>query len=195
MKGTEKIIAHIQADAKSQADAILAEAEKQCEAIRADYDKKAAQVYAEKVRTGTKACQDQVDSVQRIARMEAKKALLSVKQEMVAKSFDQAQELLTSLPEEQYVAFLAKLAARASVSGDEEIVLNERDRAAVGEAVVKAANALLKGGRLSLSKRTGSFAGGLILSRGNVEANCTAELLVELCRGEMSVEIADMLFA
>ena len=195
MKGTEKIIAHIQADAKSQADAILAEAEKQCEAIRADYDKKAAQVYAEKVRTGTKACQDQVDSVQRIARMEAKKALLSVKQEMVAKSFDQARELLTSLPEEQYVAFLAKLAARASVSGDEEIVLNERDRAAVGEAVVKAANALLKGGRLSLSERTGSFAGGLILSRGNVEANCTAELLVELCRGEMSVEIADMLFA
>lgn len=195
MKGTEKIIAHIQADAKSQADAILAEAEKQCEAIRADYDKKAAQVYAEKVRTGTKACQDQVDSVQRIARMEAKKALLSVKQEMVAKSFEQAQELLTSLPEEQYVAFLAKLAARASVSGDEEIVLNERDRAAVGEAVVKAANALLKGGRLSLSERTGSFAGGLILSRGNVEANCTAELLVELCRGEMSVEIADMLFA
>jgi len=195
MKGTEKIIAHIQADAKSQADAILAEAEKQCEAIRADYDKKAAQVYAEKVRTGTKACQDQVDSVQRIARMEAKKALLSVKQEMVAKSFEQAQELLTSLPEEQYVAFLAKLAARASVSGDEEIVLNERDRAAVGEAVVKAANALLKGGKLSLSERTGSFAGGLILSRGNVEANCTAELLVELCRGEMSVEIADMLFA
>jgi len=195
MKGTEKIIAHIQADAKSQADAILAEAEKQCEAIRADYDKKAAQVYAEKVRTGTKACQDQVDSVQRIARMEAKKALLSVKQEMVAKSFDQARELLTSLPEEQYVAFLAKLAARASVSGDEEIVLNERDRAAVGEAVVKAANALLKGGKLSLSERTGSFAGGLILSRGNVEANCTAELLVELCRGEMSAEIADMLFA
>ena len=195
MKGTEKIIAHIQADAKSQADAILAEAEKQCEAIRADYDKKAAQVYAEKVRTWTKACQDQVDSVQRIARMEAKKALLSVKQEMVAKSFDQAQELLTSLPEEQYVAFLAKLAARASVSGDEEIVLNERDREAVGEAVVKAANALLKGGKLSLSERTGSFAGGLILSRGNVEANCTAELLVELCRGEMSVEIADMLFA
>ena len=195
MKGTEKIIAHIQADAKSQADAILAEAEKQCAAIRADYDKKAAQLYAEKVRAGTKACQDQVDSVQRIARMEAKKTLLSVKQEMVAKSFDKAQELLTSLPEEQYVAFLAKLAARASVTGDEEIILNEKDKAAVGEAVVKAANALLKDGKLRLSERTGSFAGGLILSRGNVEANCTVELLVELCRGEMSVEIADMLFA
>ena len=195
MKGTEKIIAHIRSDAKSQADAILAKAGEQAAQIRAEYDKQAAQVYAEKVRAGTKACQDQMDSVQRIANMEAKKSLLSVKQEMVSKAFEKAQALLTDLPEEQYVEFLAKLAARASVTGDEEIVLNARDRAAVGEAVVKAANGKLDGGRLSLSGRVGDFAGGLLLSRGNVEANCTAELLVELCRGEMSAEIADMLFA
>ena len=195
MKGTEKIIAHIRADAKSQADAVLAKAEEQAAQIRADFDKQAAQVYADKVRAGTKACQDQMDSVQRIANMEAKKSLLSVKQEMVSKSFEKAQALLTGLPAAQYAEFLAKLAARASVTGDEEIVLNERDRAAVGEAVVKAANEKLGGGKLRLSERVGSFAGGLILSRGNVEANCTAELLVELCRGEMSAEIADKLFA
>ena len=195
MKGTEKIIAHIRADAKSQADAVLAKAEEQAAQIRADYDKQAAQVYADKVRAGTKACQDQMDSVQRIANMEAKKTLLAVKQEMVSKSFEKAQALLTALPEEKYVAFLAALAAKASVTGDEEIVLNARDREAVGEAVVKAANEKLGGGKLTLSDRSGEFAGGLILSRGNVEANCTAELLVELCRGEMSAEIADMLFA
>ena len=195
MKGTEKIIAHIQADAKSQADAILAKAEEQAAQIRADFDKQAAQVYAEKVRAGTRACQDQMDSVQRIANMEAKKSLLGVKQEMVSQCFEKAQALLTSLPAEQYAEFLAKLAARASVTGNEEIVLNARDRKAVGEAVVKAANARLGGGKLTLSERVGNFAGGLILSRGSVEANCTAELLVELCRGEMSAEIADTLFA
>lgn len=195
MKGTEKIIAHIRADAKSQADAVLAKAEEQAAQIRAEYDKQAAQVYADKVRAGTKACQDQMDSVQRIANMEAKKTLLGVKQEMVSKSFEKAQALLIALPEEKYVAFLAALAAKASVTGDEEIVLNARDREAVGAAVVKAANEKLGHGKLSLSERTGDFAGGLILSRGNVEANCTAELLVELCRGEMSAEIADMLFA
>ena len=41
MKGTEKIIAHIQADAKAQADAILAQAEQQCAEIRRDYEIKA----------------------------------------------------------------------------------------------------------------------------------------------------------
>ena len=195
MKGTEKIIAHIRADAQSQADEILAKAEEQAAQLRAEYDKQAAQVYADKVRAGTQACQDQMDSVQRIARMEAKKSLLGVKQEMVSESFAKAQALLTELPAEQYADFLAKLAAKASVTGDEEIVLNARDREAVGAAVVAAANEKLGGGKLSLSARTGDFAGGLILSRGSVEANCTAELLVELCRGEMSAEIADMLFA
>ena len=194
MKGTEKIIAHIRADAKSQADAVLAKAEEQAAQIRAEYDKQAAQVYADKVRAGTKACQDQMDSVQRIANMEAKKSLLGVKQEMVSKSFEKAQELLTALPAEQYTAFLAGLAARASVTGDEEIVLNAKDRAAVGAAVVKAANEKLGHGKLSLSERTGDFAGGLILSRGNVEANCTAELLVDLCREEMAAELAGVLF-
>ena len=78
MKGTEKILAHIRSDAQSQADAILAKAEEQAAQIRAEYDKQAAQVYAEKVRAGTKACQDQMDSVQRIANMEAKKTLITV---------------------------------------------------------------------------------------------------------------------
>ena len=194
MKGTEKIIAHIRADAKSQADAVLAKAEEQAAQIRAEYDKQAAQVYADKVRAGTKACQDQMDSVQRIANMEAKKTLLGVKQEMVSLSFEKAQALLTALPEEKYVAFLAALAAKAAVTGDEEIVLNARDREAVGAAVVKAANEKLADGKLTLSDSCGDFKGGLILRRGSIEANCTAELLVDLCRGDLSAQLAKVLF-
>lgn len=194
MKGTEKIIAHIRSDAKEQADAILAQAEQQCASIRADYEKQAKELYREKIRAGTADCQDRVDSMDRIARMEAKKGILALKQQMVSESFDKACDMIINLPKEQYAAFLAKLAAKASATGDEEIILNARDRAAVGENVVKAANALVSGGRLSLSAETGSFAGGLILRRGSVEANCTAELLVELCRGEMSSEIAKLLF-
>lgn len=194
MKGTEKIIAHIRSDAKEQSDAILAQAEQQCASIRADYEKQAKELYREKIRAGTADCQDRVDSMDRIARMEAKKGILALKQQMVSESFDKACDMIINLPKEQYAAFLAKLAAKASATGDEEIILNARDRAAVGENVVKAANALVSGGRLSLSAETGSFAGGLILRRGSVEANCTVELLVELCRSDMSSEIAKVLF-
>ena len=198
MKGTEKIIAHIQADAKAEADAILAQAEKQCAQLREEYEKKASGLYGEKIRAGVKDCQDQTDSVERIARMEARKAVLTVKQDMVSQSFDKARQMLVGLPAEQYVPFLAKLAARASVSGDEEILLNARDRDAVGPQVVQAANELLaqagKTGALSLSAAAGDFEGGLILRRGSIEANCTVELLVELCRSEMSAQVAGVLF-
>ena len=113
---------------------------------------------------------------------------------MVSRSFRKAQEQIVSLPEEQYVAFLAKLAAQASVTGEEKIVLNARDRKAIGEKLVKAANARLKNGRLTLAEETGDFAGGLILRRGSIEANCTVELLVELSRSELSAQVAEILF-
>ena len=194
MKGTEKIIAHIGADAKAQADAILAQAEARCAEIREGYEQQAKQAYAERIRAGVKANQDRLDSMERLAKMEGRKAVLALKQDMVSKSFDMATDKLVNLPEEQYVALLAKLAANASVTGDEEVVLNARDRAAVGEAVVKAANEKLAGGKLTLSDSCGDFKGGLILRRGSIEANCTAELLVDLCREEMAAELAGVLF-
>ena len=194
MKGTEKLIAHIKADADAQVNAILAQAEQQCAGIRGDFDKQAAALYAERLRAGVKETQDKVDGEARIARMEGRKELLAAKQELVSRSFRKAQEQIVSLPEEQYVAFLAKLAAQASVTGEEKIVLNARDRKAIGEKLVKAANARLKNGRLSLAEETGDFAGGLILRRGSIEANCTVELLVELSRSELSAQVAEIRF-
>ena len=97
MKGTEKIIAHIQADAKAQADAILAQAEQQCAEIRRDYEIKAKDAYAEKIRLGVKSNQDKLDSVERLTRMESRKAILALKQEMVSAGFDKAVEELIAL--------------------------------------------------------------------------------------------------
>ena len=108
MKGTEKLIAHIKADADAQVNAILAQAEQQCAGIRGDFDKQAAALYAERLRAGVKETQDKVDGEARIARMEGRKELLAAKQELVSRSFRKAQEQIVSLPEEQYVAFLAK---------------------------------------------------------------------------------------
>ena len=194
MKGTEKIIAHIRSDAKDRSDEILAQAEQQCAKLRSEYEKKAKEVYTGKIRAGVAETQARVDGMDRIARMEAKKGILAVKQQMVSESFDKACEMLVNLPEDQYVALLAKLAAEASSTGDEEIIFNARDRESVGQTVAEKANRLLKGGKLTVSAETGSFAGGLVLRRGSIETKCTAELLVELCRDEMSAEIARVLF-
>lgn len=192
MKGTEKIIAHIEADAQAQADAVLGEARQRCEAIKARFDDKAARLYSDRIREGVKACQDQEDSALRISRMEARKSVLSVKQEMVEKSFDLAVQQIVALPDEKYTAFLANLVKKAGPAGDEEIILNAADRARVGEALLKAVNA--NGAKMKLSDETRDIKGGLILRRGSIETNCSVELLVELCRGELSAKLADVLF-
>ena len=192
MKGTEKIIAHIEADAQAQADAVLGEARQRCEAIKARFDDKAARLYSDRIREGVKACQDQEDSALRISRMEARKSVLSVKQEMVEKSFDLAVQQIVALPDEKYTAFLANLVKKAGPAGDEEIILNAADRARVGEALLKAVNA--DGAKMKLSDETRDIKGGLILRRGSIETNCSCELLVELCRGELSAKLADVLF-
>ncbi|MBQ6318046.1 MAG: V-type ATP synthase subunit E [Oscillospiraceae bacterium] len=192
MKGTEKIIAHIEADAQAQADAVLGEARQRCEAIKARFDEKAARLYSDRIREGVKACQDQEDSALRISRMEARKSVLSVKQEMVEKSFDLAVQQIVALPDEKYTAFLANLVKKAGPAGDEEIILNAADRARVGEALLKAVNA--DGAKMKLSDETRDIKGGLILRRGSIETNCSVELLVEFCRGELSAKLADVLF-
>lgn len=198
MKGTEKIIEHIIADAQAKVDEIIAGAEAKCADIKADYEKKAADVYGEKIRAGVKTCEDRVEGIKRTADMENRKSVLALKQEMVSASFEKAKELITALPEDKYADLLAKLAAGASVTGDEEIVLNAKDAAAVGAKVTEKANAALsaagKPAELKLSDSTGSFSGGLVLRRSNIEVNCTVELLVELCRGELSAALAAVLF-
>lgn len=193
MKGTEKIIAHIQADAKAQADAILAQAEQQCAGIRDDYENKAKEAYAEKIRAGVKECEDLAESKTRIAQMESKKNVLALKQEMVSAAFDKAKELVLKMPAADYEAFLTKLVLKAAPDGKGEVVMNAADRKAYGQAVIKAANAK-SGGALTLSAEEGDFAGGLLVRNGSVVVNNTIELLVDLCRSDMSADLAKVLF-
>ena len=194
MTGTEKIIAHIEADAKAQAEEILAAAAARCAEIKSKYELQAADLYQAKIREGVKACQDKEDGALRITRMEARKSMLAVKQEMVSRSFDMALKQITSLPKDEYIAFLKRLALQASSTGDEEILLNKRDHEAIGADLLKAINAE-PGKALSLSADTRDISGGLLLRRGNVEANCSAELLVDLTRSELSSKLADVLFS
>ena len=66
---------------------------------------------------------------------------------------------------------------------------------AILDKVVSGASALLAGtGMLTLSEETRPLRGGFILSDGDVEVNCAFETLVRLQRGEISGEVAKVLF-
>ena len=102
---------------------------------------------------------------------------------MRGRAFVAALNQLSELPDEEYVGLLAGLAAEASSTGREEVILSQKDRARYGKQVVTQANERLGDGHLTLSVQTRPIRGGLILSDGDVEVNCTFETLVRLLRG------------
>lgn len=198
MNGIEKITSRIEADARAEAEVTAAEAAKQCEEIRADYDQKAQEKYWQIVRGGVKDCEARVQRLGSTAAMEAKKGLLSLKQDMVEQAFERAGQKLCTLPEGEYVDLLSGLAAKAAVSGQEELVFNAKDKGAVGAKVAKAANALLekngKPGKLTVSEETKQIGGGVIVKQGDIETNCSVEAMVDLYRNELATQVALSMF-
>ena len=198
MKGTEKIIAHIRADGDAEAKKIIDAASKQAEEKRAESFKAALSEYEKLMQAGNAECEDILSGSRRIAEMEAKKSVLSVKQEMISAAFDAAREEIVNMPRDKYTQFLARMAAEAAASGMEEIVLYARDKAEVGKAVCKAANELLsaKGtpGKLTVSEETADISGGVIVRFGGIETNCSIDALIRQRRSGLSTEVAAALF-
>ena len=73
------------------------------------------------------------------AQMEGRKMSLAAKQEVLDEAFRQALEEMCSLPEEQYIQLLARLAVQASSTGREQLIFSPKDRTRIGKAVVMAA--------------------------------------------------------
>ncbi len=198
MKGIDKITSRILADAEAECAAVRKESDERCAAIKAEAEKKAQEEYWRLVREGVKDTEQRVQRMDRTARLEAKKSVLNMKQEAVSKAFELARDRIAELPERDYVGFLARQAAEAAISGQEEVIFCERDRAAVGAKAVKAANELLaaKGmpAMLTLSDATREMAGGLMLKQGDIEVNCTVDTLLDLSRGELAARVAEVLF-
>ena len=73
--------------------------------------------------------------------------------------------------------------------------LTDTKAGAILDRVVTGASAILAGtGMLTLAEETRPIRGGVILSDGDVEVNCTFETLVRLQREAMSGEVAKALF-
>ena len=205
MNGIEKITGQIDADVQKEIDAALDQARAQAKEIEARYESQ-AQTQGEALRR--KGEQDAALRRERlvdVARLEARKTLLAAKQDLVGQAFDLALKKLLELPDQEYIALLAKLAVAASRTGREQVIFSQKDRSRYGKQAVTMANDMLakkagpraaeSAGMLTLAEEARPMAGGLILRDGRVETNCSFEVLIHLQRDTLSAEVARALFA
>ena len=204
MNGIEKITGQIDADVQKEIGAALDQARAQAKEIEARYESQ-AQTQGEALRR--KGEQDAALRRERlvdVARLEARKTLLAAKQDLVGQAFDLALKKLLELPDQEYIALLAKLAVAASRTGREQVIFSQKDRSRYGKQAVTMANDMLakkagpraaeSAGMLTLAEEARPMAGGLILRDGRVETNCSFEVLIHLQRDALSAEVARVLF-
>ena len=198
MNGIEKILEHISSESASECAAIAKDASEECERVRAEYAKAEQDQYWMMVNDGTKEAERRLERLTSLAALESKKHVLATQQDMIVAAFELAATKLVELPEADYIEFLAKLACSASLTGTETVLLSPADLTRIGVQVIGAANSILnRTGRtasLTLSDKPADIRGGLILSGGDIEANCSVDSLVSQYRNELSPRVAAELF-
>ena len=193
MNGMDKIIRRMESDAQAERAAIAAAAEQKAASIRHDYQATADTMQQDALVRRKAQNAEHLEHLKGSSQMAGRQRVLAAKQEIIDEAFSEAAQALTRLPKEQYIPLLAALAADNGV-GDEEILLSAADRAAIGQAVVDAANAAKPGAAFRLSAETRETGGGLILRRGKVELNCGFTEKLRRLRQEESSAVAKLLF-
>ena len=146
MDGIEKITARIQADGQAELDRLKEDVRQQLQTIHTQTQDQVDRERQDILSRGEKAAAERLERLKSAAEMEKRKLALAAKQEVLGEAFDLALDKLCSLPEEDYIALLTRLAVEASETGKEQLVFSEADRARVGKQVVIAANeCLVKG--------------------------------------------------
>ncbi len=215
---TEKIIAA----ANDQANEILAAAQADCDRIRAGYDEKVAAIRASGERETAQKTGDLLVRAKSSAAMAGRNLVGEKRSELIETVFQSAFEKIENLPKEDYAKLVIGLLSAAieelfsteeknlalygaeeeAVAEKCEILLNAEDRKAIGKAVVEGVCKTLSGkiGKENLNKivlagDTVNIRGGAILRYGEVESNCSLEMLFSLLRRELETNVSRTLFA
>lgn len=192
----EAITAKILEEAKTGASEILRDAGEKAARIREDAEKKADQRRSEAAALSKKQAADLRERMLRMAELDQRKALLSVKRELIDAAFADALARMRNMPADQKRAFLKGLLLSASGVG-ETLIPDDNERALYDEAFMNSLNAALeKAGKppVTLSPDGRKLGGGFILKSGGLEINCTYESVLAQARPGMEAEVAQRLF-
>ena len=108
MNGIKRIIYRIESDAASELAQIAEEAESRCAEIEAAYSAAAQAEYRKIISDARLESERRLERKSGAAATEIKMQLLAVKQEILSSAFDRAAQIISELPDERYIPFLAR---------------------------------------------------------------------------------------
>ena len=193
----DAITSKILEDARQSASQTLKEADERAQNLRAENDRKAEQDQNAAMELARKDCADLRDRMLRMAELDQRKELLSMKRGVIDAAFDEALLGLRSMPAEKARAFMEKTLL-SFAKGDEGMIVSKGDEKVFDESFLARVNDQLKragkSGNLALTGEVRDAGGGLLLRSEGMEVNLTYPSVLSERRPELEAEVAAILF-
>ncbi len=171
----DEAVKKIMSEAKEAADTVISAAEDKAAKEKAKNDKIVAE---EKEKVAAK----QISG----AEMDAKKAVLAAKQEMLEEVIKEAEARLVDLPDAEYAEVIGRMLDNMDKRLGTEVIVSDRDRTRLADVVAA------KG--FALSDKTADINGGLIIKNGDIEYNYSFGSIIAIEKEEIQQIAAKILF-
>jgi len=201
--GTDKIVSSIMSEAQEKADVIIQDANVEVSAINAKAEKTAEVEKTKILESGKKQSDMKYQQIISEAKMNARRAELSAKEEVIEAAFTKASEELkakASSGDEEYKDSLSKMIKEAAdeIGGDNLILqLNEADTKIFKDDLSSQGTDSfeIEGIKFTLGEPIDAIGGAVLkTANGDIEVNNTIEARLERFKSILRSEVAGILF-
>lgn len=190
MTSSEKILAGIAGEAKTEAEKITAEAEKQAAEITAAA-KAEAETDAGKIQAAAeKKAELIINSGKSSAGLLKRDTALNCRRELIEKALNFVADTVNAYGDKDYFDFLLTLIKKEKLNGKGEVYLSVKDKARDIAAFKSELSAL----DLTLSDTFADINGGFILKYGDIQINGELSALIHEKRDVLTDELNKALF-
>ena len=199
--GTDKIVSSIMSEAQEKADVIIQEVTAEVSAIQAKADKTAEVEKTRILENGKKQSDMRYQQIISEAKMNARRAKLSAKEEIIEAAFEKAVSELEQKASSQsadYEDSLIKMIKEAAdeIGTDDLIIqLNEADTNQFKSEISPGNTFEVEGIKFELGEPINAIGGAILkTSNGDIEVNNTIEARLERFKSILRSEVANVLF-
>jgi V/A-type H+-transporting ATPase subunit E len=192
------ITAKILEDAKERAKEIVSEAEGKVNQILRNAREEAQEAGRRLEKEAEDLSKKEKSRILSLAKMEEKKKILGEKVAVLEEAFRQALQYFQERSGDEYRDIMRNLLTKSVNDGDEEVVVSKSDGDRLNQEFLDSVNEELtrmgKKGCLTMAKENGDFPSGVLLRKERVETWCSFEVLFDILRDDLEIEVAESLF-
>lgn len=198
MDGANRIKERIIDDARKRAGKIIEDAKLEAQVIIKDAEKQAFQRVAIMTENAKEEAAQYKQRFRAAGEMEDRKNVLKMRQDTIDEAFSAALSRIAELPDEKYSLFIEDVLIKAAKDEEGDLVMNKKDKQRLGRQFVDKINAKFKAmgkkAMLKLAEENLNSCGGFVVRYGEMDINCTLEVLLNMARPNLEAEVAAILF-